>query len=115
MKLIVPILLISFAFGLWNTQRVLRKDIEIATFTSGRVNLLYSYFYELYNPREVLTWWVATHNAPIVPLVVDKAALMVYGKFLGLRCGRSRWVLTGYGGGKRIDPFGGYWGIYDTK
>ena len=116
MKYIIAYLLLTFAFGIYYTGYSLERDIRESTARTGRVNLLCSYFYENYNPREVLTWWVVTNGSPLMPSVVDKASAIVYGRFLGVRYGESDYVLTAYPGGlKRIDHWTGFWGVYEDR
>jgi len=115
-RLLIIYLILSFTFGIFYTKYDLQQDVKKAKLTSGRVNLLCSYWYEKWNPREVLTWWVINNRAPLYPGVVDKAAWIVYGQFMSVRYGESDYVLTAYPGGlKRVDPWHGFWGIYEVK
>jgi len=120
--IIYAYLVLTFACGIVYTRYSLARDVEYAVLDSGRVNLLRSYWYELWYPREVLQWWASTANAPLTPDVMDKAAILIYGRLYGVKFGMAgtdtMYVLTAYPTRlrefkvERLFPKAGFWNIY---
>lgn len=87
-------------FTILLTHITLIADTELRVSDSGKVNLLSSYWYEGYNPRLVLGEWKQKYDYPIVGDVVDKAATIVYLRYLNISMGEysmdTLYVLTAY-------------------
>lgn len=96
MKPTILYLIATFLFAIMFTAALNARDIEAAAYDTGRVNLLRSYWYEAYAVRDVLQW-CAANRVTVAPVIVDKAALIVYGRqYQPPLAGDSRYALTAY-------------------
>ena len=82
--IIVALLLAHFAFGLFYTYMRLADEIAYYDVTTPTVNLLRSYWYELYEPDATFKWIGENVHEPIVPIVADKVATVVYARKNGV-------------------------------
>lgn len=71
---------LSLVFGIYGVQSTLLDDIKQGGMEYGRVNLGCSYWYELYEPRILISSW--KNQEIIVPLfpLIDRAASPLYWK-----------------------------------
>lgn len=131
-RLIVIYILATFLFAIPYTIYSAGRDntttgIGEAVMRTGRVNLLRSYWYERYAPRDLFCWCVANSVAINAVGVVDKAAFIVYAREYGVTLtgtiGPPINVLAAYfkigsaGGIKKLYPPGNvpnFMGIYEV-
>ena len=125
MKRLLAIYLIATLLGgMVYTRNRLARDIEDSLENTGRVNLLCSYWYEYWQPQEVMEWYAQTVTDPLVALMpVDKGATLVYARHYAIPFSRvaadTMYVLTAYPSmlkraGLSVERMSsyGFWGIY---
>ena len=69
---------LMLVFGIFNVQSILRDDIVKGGMEYGRVSLGCSYWYELYEPRELIKAIRYTREKLLVFPLIDRAASPLY-------------------------------------
>ena len=78
MKAVLIYCYVMFIIGIWQTDAILKADIIKGSMAYGRVSLICSYWYERYEPKELIRAWKNKEKLPIVCPLIDRAASPIY-------------------------------------
>ncbi len=77
-SVIIGYCFLTLVIGIFHVQTVLRADIIRGGMEYGRVSLPYSYWYELYEPRDLVKAIKGRRELPLVFPLIDRAASPLY-------------------------------------
>ncbi len=84
--LIIIIIILSFIIGLYHTNTVLYDELKTLNRASGRVHLLYSYWYEHYYPNRLLKWYKDMGGTQLILVTcIDRAATPLYAELNSIK------------------------------